>query len=101
MLAIVEILFLVLGLWGLVAGRYPGWLMNLVFGKGEYVFPPGKVRLFGLLLISPVVVAFFAALVLTMFFGERGTAIALILEIVYDLVVITVAVILARRVRQG
>lgn len=100
MLFIVEILFFIIGVWGLIKGKFPGGLFRVVFGKGEYNLSPKKARLFGVLLISPWPMAILVGFILGLVAGQEGMAPALIFEIVYDLAVITTAVIIARRVRQ-
>lgn len=100
MLLVIEILFLIIGVWGLIAGKFPGGLFKVAFGKGEYNLPPSKARLFALLLISPLPLSFLVGFVLGMIFGQEGVTYAMIFEVVYDLAVITTAVIIARRVRQ-
>ena len=85
MLIIVEILFLITGVWLLALGQTPNKLFRFLFGKGDYQLSPTHSRLFGLLLASPLIVGLIAA----------------DFEFFYLIVVAIVAIVVARRSRQA
>ena len=100
MLTIIEVLFFIIGVWGLIKGKLPGRLFRFVFGRGDYNLSLDKARWFALFLILPLPAAFLMGLVLGSLFGQNGVTYAYIFEIVFDLIVITIAAILARKVKQ-
>ncbi len=99
-LAIIELLFLIGGLWSLVTGKLPVGLFKILFGKGNYALPPMQARLFGLLLASVLPLAFGASTLLRSLPIENNVAYAALFEIVYILVVSVIAIVIARRIRQ-
>ncbi len=99
-LTIIEILFLVAGVWLLFSGKIPSKYFSILFGKGDYVLSSGKTRLLGLLLLSPLPLVLFVSFTLALFLGDKATTPATIFEIVYDLVVIGIAIFVARKIRQ-
>ena len=98
-LTIIEILFFISGAWLLITGKIPTKLFQVMFGKGDYRLSPLHARLFGLLLASPLPLAFGVSFLLALLLGQDYLGFAMGFEIVYDLVVITIAVIIARRIR--
>jgi hypothetical protein len=98
-LLIIEILFFISGVWLLVSGKVPGGLFQIMFGKGDYRLSPLHARLFGLLLASPLPVVFGVSMLIAILFGQDQVASASIFEIVYDVIVVIIAIIIARRSR--
>jgi|WetSurMetagenome_2_1015567.scaffolds.fasta_scaffold150147_2 hypothetical protein len=99
-LLILEIIFLIAGLWLLITGKIPDKFFSILFGKGKYVLNGLKTRLFGLLLGSPIPVVVSASLFLGIFFGDKSIDYARIFEIAYNVVVIIAAILIARNIRQ-
>ncbi len=99
-LSIIEILFLVTGLWMLISGKVPAKIFQPLFGKGNYVLSSMQTRLFGLLLASPLPLVFVVSLFLQLVLTENQFGWSAAFEITYDLAVILVALIVARRIRQ-
>jgi hypothetical protein len=99
MLLIIELLFLVAGLWAIISGKIPTGLFKFLFGKGEYELPSNKTRLFGLLLSSPLPASFLVSFILTIIFGTKGTGYAVVFEYIYILTVIILSTIIARKTR--
>ena len=99
-LTIIEILFLIAGLWLLISGKVPGKLFHIMFGKGEYELTPLYTRLFGLLLLSPIPVVVLAGTVIGMLDIENGLGIATGIEIGYVILVVIVALFIARKCRK-
>ena len=85
MLFILELIFLVAGLWSLVSAKLPEGLFRLLFGKGIYKLPPNHARLYGLLLASPFPISLTVTFLLAVILGERSTGIALVFENIYFL----------------
>jgi len=99
MLLIIELLFLVAGLWAIISGRIPAGLFKFLFGKGEYELPSNKTRLFGLFLLSPLPASFFVSSLLTVLLGAKGTGYAIIFDYIYILIVIITSIIVSRKTR--
>jgi len=99
-LTIIEILFLIAGLWLLITGKVPAKLFGVLFGRGDYNLSPLHARLFGLLLASPLPLAFGVSFVLTLFFRQDLTLFAVAFEIIYDLLVAIIAIVIARKIKQ-
>jgi hypothetical protein len=100
MLLIIELLFLVAGLWSIASSKLPVGLFKFLFGRGDYRLPSTQARLFGGLLASPLPLAFLVSSLLTALLGSDGKYLSIGFELVYILVVIIASVIIARRVRQ-
>jgi predicted permease len=98
-LLIVDVLFLIDGLWAVIFGKLPTGLFNFLFGLGEYKFPQDKTRLFGLLLSSPLPTYFLASLILTNLLGEKGAEYAIIFGVIYILIIITASIIIVRKAK--
>jgi hypothetical protein len=98
-LTIIEILFLISGVWLIISGKIPAKLFQVMFGPGDYHLSPLHARLFGLLLASPLPLVFGISVVLALLTGQTQLGFTMGFEIVYDLVVITIAFIIARRSR--
>jgi len=96
MLLIIEFLFLVDGVWAIIFGKLPTGLFNFLFGQGEYKFPPGQIRLYGLLLSSPIPISYLVSLLLTKLYGARGSQYAIIFEIIYLLIIMTTSIVIVR-----
>ena len=92
MLLIAEIAMLIGGIWAIVAGKVPSFLV----GGGKYQVEGLAARLFGVLLLLPLPVAFLGAIALTFLFGEEGTGYAAVLEIMTVVGVAILAVVLMR-----
>jgi hypothetical protein len=99
-LTIVQLLFLLAGVWSLISGKLPPSLFRLLFGKGQYELGARQARLFGLFLISPLPLSVMATILLLAFLGSDGTGPAMLFEISYTLIVAIAAIIIARRARQ-
>lgn len=98
-LLIVEILMLIAGLGAIFTGKLPESLFKLLFGKGEYHTDPQSARLFGLLLASPLPLAFGIGLLLGIFFGPDGALYATLFEYVILVTVCIVSIIVARKIK--
>lgn len=98
-LLIVEILMLIAGAAAIFTGKLPESLFKLLFGKGEYHTSPQNARLFGLLLASPLPLAFGAGLVLGILFGSDGVTYASLVEILIIVTVGIISIIAARKIR--
>jgi hypothetical protein len=97
---IVEVLMFIVGVWTLVTGRIPESLFRILFGKGGFTLSSVQVRLFGLLIASPLLLALIAGLILGVFFGEEGTSAAGTFEFLYLVMVAIAAVIIVRIARR-
>ncbi len=100
MLFILELIFLVAGLWALISAKLPEGLFRLLFGKGVYKLPPNHVRLYGLLLASPFPISLTVTFFLAVIFGERSTGMALIFENIYFYSILISSLYIARKIRQ-
>lgn len=98
--AVIEILFLIAGLWLIVSGKIPQGLFKLMFGKGRYVLPTIGARLFGLLLASPFPVVLGVSRILSMIFGMGGLGYSVFFETGYLIILAIVAIIIARKIKQ-
>ncbi len=100
MCAIIEALFLIAGIWLLIAGKIPNKFFSLLFGKGKYDLPPYKARLWGLLLAIPLPLVILVSFLLGLFMGKDALTIAAIFEYALDIAVFISAIIIARKIRQ-
>jgi hypothetical protein len=98
-LLIVEVLMLIAGLGAIFTGKLPESLFKLLFGKGEYHTDPQSARLFGLLLATPLPLAFAAGLLLGILFGPDVGLYATLLEILIVVTVGIVSIIAARKIK--
>ena len=98
-LLVIELLFLLDGIWAIIFGKLPTGLFNFLFGLGEYKFPPKQTRLFGLFLSSPLPVSYVISLLLTNLFGAKGAEYATIFEIIYILIIMAASIIIVRKAR--
>lgn len=96
---IIELLFLAAGLWVIITGKLPAGLFKFLFGKGRYELSSDKARLFGLLLISPLPVAFFVSVLLSSLLGSRGTGYAIVFEYIYIASITILSIVIARNAR--
>ncbi|MGW8318957.1 MAG: hypothetical protein ACWGPS_06880 [Candidatus Promineifilaceae bacterium] len=96
-ITVIEILFLISGLWLLISGKIPDRLFQVMFGKGEYWLSPLHARLLGLLLVSPWPLVFAVSFALAILTGQNQLGLLVCFETVYDIVVATIAIIIARR----
>jgi len=92
MLLIVEIAMLIGGIYAIATARVPGFLI----GGGKYQVEGTTARLFGVLLILPLPIAFIGGFILALLFGEEGTGYAVILELVTVFGVAILSVVLTR-----
>jgi ABC-type transport system involved in multi-copper enzyme maturation permease subunit len=99
-LTIIEILFLVSGIWLLISGKIPSKLFQIMFGKGEYSLSPLYTRLFGLLFLLPLFVSFMAGVILGMTGSENSTSIGIGIETGFDILVAIIATVIARKIRK-
>jgi hypothetical protein len=97
---LLELLFLVAGLWLIISGKIPMGLFKALFGKGLYITTPSQARLLGILLASPLPVVIVVSAILRALFGGEGVFYAIVFEIGYLFVVAIVSIVLARRIRQ-
>ena len=99
-LSILEIVFLIGGLWLVVSGKLPGRLFQSMFGSGNYVMPPKQVRLLGLLLVSPLPIVVMVTWFLHLVLSQAALEWAATFEVFYDVAIAVSAVVLVRRSRQ-
>lgn len=99
MLLIIEVLFLVVGVWAIISGKIPTAFFKLLFGKGEYALSPNNTRLFGLLLASPRPASFLVSILLTALLGTNGMGYAAMFEFVLIFTVIILSIFIARKAR--
>jgi hypothetical protein len=99
-LTILEILFLVAGLWLLITGKIPGKVFRLAFGKGDYRLSSGYTRLWGLLLATPLPFTIGVAALLGRLMGQAAPNYVEYFEVGYDLLVFVSAALIARKIRQ-
>lgn len=92
MLLILELGMLIGGIYAVATGKLPSFLI----GGGKYQVEGLKARLFGILFIIPLPVAFLGGVILTLLFGEEGTGYAVGLELAAVLGVLILAIILIR-----
>jgi len=100
MLFILELIFLIAGLWSLISAKLPEGLFRLLFGKGIYKLAPNHARLYGLLLASPYPISLTVTFLLAVIFGEKSTGIALIFENIYFYSILITSLIIARKIRK-
>ena len=96
MILVLEIIFLISGLWAIFTGKLPSTL----FSSAKYEIEGTAVRLLGVLLVLPLPVAFLGGVVLALLFGERATGYATIFEIVVVLGVAVIALVAVRFIRK-
>jgi hypothetical protein len=101
MLFVIELIFLVTGVWALVSGRLPSALFRLLFGKGDYSVPANQARWYGLLLASPLPASFATSSLLAALLGEGATRPAIAFEFFYLIAVIIASMVIARRIRRS
>ncbi len=99
-LTILEVVFLVAGVWLLITGKVPARLFQPLFGKGNYVMEPMQARLFGALLASPLPVVVGLSVLLMLVLGEDATGWLTAFEVFYVVVIAVCAIVIARRTRQ-
>lgn len=92
MLLIVEIAMLIGGIYAIVTAKVPSFLV----GGGKYQVEGTVARLFGILLILPLPVAFLSGIILALLFGEGGTGYAAILEFITVIGIAIFATVLTR-----
>ena len=98
-LLVIELLFLLDGIWAIIFGKLPTGLFNFLFGLGGYKFPPKQTRLFGLFLSSPLPVSYVISLLLNNLFGAKGAVYATIFEGIYILIIMAASIIIVRKAR--
>ena len=99
-LTIIELLFLVAGLWLVILGKVPSGLFRVLFGKGQYVLSPTRARLFGLLLTTPFLASFLIMpFLLAALLGPDGIGYGISFEVIYTSVIAIVSVVIARKIR--
>jgi hypothetical protein len=97
MILIVELIFLVGGLWALVTGKLPTALFN---SGGRYTAEGPMVRVIGLLLIAPLPLAFLAGVVMGLLFGEPSPGLAILFEIVLIVAAAVLSMVIFYRIRR-
>ena len=98
-LNLIEILFLIAGVWLIFSGKVPQKFFKVLFGEGQYVLTPTKARLFGLVLASPFPVVIAVTIFLGVLFGENGFGFSIFFEIGYVIIIAITAIIVARKIR--
>lgn len=101
MLAILEFVFTIAGLYALISGKIPKGLFNTLFGHGDYNLSSGKVRLWGLFLASPFPVLVPITIVLMLLFPENGKIAGMIIEILYIVLIGIASIIFAKKIRNS
>jgi len=96
-LLILEILFLISGIWLLISGKVPNRLFQILFGKGDYQLSPANARLVGLFLSSPLPLVMGVSFILGILSIKNAVALASGFEILYVLAVCVIVIIIARR----
>ncbi len=99
-LSIIEIVFLIAGIWLLITGKVPGQLFQLMFGRGNYVMAPMRARLLGLLLVSLLPVVIVVSMFLQLVLSESQLEWSVAFEVFYDVTIAICAIVIARRSRQ-
>jgi len=89
---LIDIIFFLAGLFALIAGKLPKTVINLLFGKGEYIISATRLRLIGLLLTIPLPASFILSTLVAVLFGYQNTIIMSIVEISFMVTAFTVAV---------
>ncbi len=92
MLLILEIAMLVGGIWAIISGRVPSFLV----GGGKYQVEGLVARLIGVVLLLPIPVVLLGAFAIGFFLGEDSSGYATLLEIVVVAGAALLAVILVR-----
>jgi hypothetical protein len=92
MLLFIEIALLVCGIYSIFSAKVPSFIV----GGGKYQVEGMAARLFGVLLILPLPIAFIGSFLFVLLLGNEGTGYAIILEIVTVLVVAISAIVLVR-----
>jgi hypothetical protein len=92
MFLIIEIAMFIGGIWALVKGEVPSFLV----GGGKYKVEGTNARVFGLLLILPLPIAFLGGLILGLLFGQDGVEYATILELVAVIGIAILSLVLVR-----
>ena len=100
MLLIIELLFLIAGLWTMILGKIPAGLFRVLFGKGQYELPPTQARLFGLFLSSPLPASFMAAFLLGSLLGKNSLGYSVIFEFLYVVAIAATSIAIARKIRR-
>jgi hypothetical protein len=93
---IIEVLFLIFGLWALFTGRLPAFL----FGGGKYRIEGPLVRGLGVLMLMPLPIAVVLGVVTMMAFGPDALSYATLLEVGMLVLVMVAGLIVVYRVRQ-
>jgi hypothetical protein len=92
MLLILEIAMFVGGIYAIFSAKVPSFLV----GGGNYQVEGTTARLFGVLLILPMPIAFIGGIILALLFGKDATSYAVILEVAIVLGVAIIATVFAR-----
>ena len=92
MLLIIEIAMLIGGIYAIITAKVPSFLV----GGGKYQVEGTVARLFGVLLILPLPVAFLGGIIFALLFGEDGTGYAVIFELITVFGVAIIATVLVR-----
>jgi len=95
-LLILEIAMFIGGLLALIKGEVPSFLV----GGGKYKVEGTVARVFGVLLLLPLPIAFLGAIVLILLFGKDGESFAAIIELVAVIGVSIISLVLVRIVGQ-
>ena len=92
----IDILFFIAGVWGIIAGKFPVSIIKLLFGKGQYNLSATKVRLTGLLLALPLPSTFLLSIIISLLLGKDYSYVPAICEIGM-IIVVSIAVIIIFR----
>lgn len=97
MILILEILFLISGVWAVFTGKLPAFL----FGGDKYQIEGIAIRVLGVVLLLPMPLAFIGGVVLVLLFDQTtATTYGTLLEIVLVLGVAILALVVVRFVRK-
>ncbi len=98
--SVLEIALLVMGAWMMISGKVSERFFQATFGSGNYVMSPRQVRVFGLFLASPLPVMLVASAFMEMRGGRTSFDWSAGFEVAYDVGVVLLALIIARKFRQ-
>jgi hypothetical protein len=96
---IIEILFLITGLWLTITGKIPSKLFRLLFGKGQYTLSETKTRVYGLFLATPIPLTFLVSVFLGLLRTKNIIGIVAGFEFCYNVIIIIISIIVARKIR--
>ena len=93
MIMIIEAIFFIIGIILVISGKYPKGIYGLLIGVDNIQLPKKIVRIFGLIILSPIPVVLMITIILTLLFGNRYKTFSQVFEVAY-LFIITIIIIL-------